>query len=109
MTITKPGKVKNISKKIIGNQSFRLLPGETMAVEGNEKWVQHYIKNGKLERVSEPVSDQETEPVGDTDAGNGSGQPEMKGTDIDSEGTTGEKEKRAGRKNGKATDDAKEV
>lgn len=109
MTITKPGKVRNISKKIIGNQSFRLLPGETMAVEGNEKWVQHYIENRKLERVPEPVLDQKTEPVGDSGTEDGSNQTGKKGTDIDPEETAGEKEKKTGRKSSKAADDAKEV
>ena len=27
-------KIENVSKKIIGNQDFRLLPGETMEVAG---------------------------------------------------------------------------
>ena len=34
-------KVKNVSKKIIGNSQFRLLPGDTMLVTGKEAWVKN--------------------------------------------------------------------
>ncbi len=46
-------KIKNVSKKIIGNQNFRLLPGETMEVQGDELWVKSYLEDKKLEVISE--------------------------------------------------------
>ena len=46
-------KIENVSKKIIGNQDFRLLPGETMEVAGDELWVKDYLAEKKLKAVAE--------------------------------------------------------
>lgn len=46
-------KVKNVSKKVIGNRSFRLLPGESMLVTGDEVWVKNYLDNKKLEIIAD--------------------------------------------------------
>ena len=46
-------KIENVSKKIIGNQDFRLLPGETMEVAGDELWVKDYHAEKKLKAVAE--------------------------------------------------------
>ena len=52
--------IKNVGKKIIGNQTFRLLPGKTMEVKGDELWVKDYMREGKLEEVK-PVKEPEPE------------------------------------------------
>ena len=72
-------KVRNISKKIIGNQSFRLLPGETMEVQGDELWVRDYTAEKKLETIaaaddgeaghSLPFSDEDPGRMDDGEAG----------------------------------------
>lgn len=54
-------RVKNVSKKVIGNQSFRILPGESMDVNGNELWVQMYLADGKL--TEEEIRTEEAESV----------------------------------------------
>lgn len=80
-------KVKNISKKIIGNQSFRLLPGKTMEVQGDELWVRDYTAEKKLETVAadEEAADHSLPPTtqeagrmndGSGQDGSGSGQPD---------------------------------
>ena len=55
-------KVKNVSKKIIGNSQFRLLPGDTMLVTGKEAWVKNYLSEKSIveEKESAPES---VEPV----------------------------------------------
>jgi hypothetical protein len=60
--------VKNISKKIIGNQSFRMLPGETMEVNGGETWVKMYLENGKLQQVLVPEAPASEPASSDGDA-----------------------------------------
>ena len=75
-------KVRNISKKIIGNQSFRLLPGETMEVQGDELWVRDYTAEKKLETIaaaddgkaghSLPFSDEDSGRMDDGSAQNDS-------------------------------------
>lgn len=42
-------KIKNISRKVLGNQSFTLLPGDEMEVEGTELWVKMYKEAGYIE------------------------------------------------------------
>lgn len=44
-------KIKNISKKVIGNERFQLLPGDDMLVAGNEAWVTDYLERKKLEVI----------------------------------------------------------
>ena len=44
-------KIKNISKKIIGNEKFQMLPGGVMAVSGDESWVINYLERKKLEII----------------------------------------------------------
>lgn len=46
-------KVKNVSKKIIGNSQFRLLPGDTMLVTGKEAWVKNYLSEDSIVEVKE--------------------------------------------------------
>lgn len=46
-------RVKNISKKIIGNSQFRLLPGDSMTVTGREAWVRDYLAEKSVEEVPE--------------------------------------------------------
>lgn len=46
-------KIKNISKKIIGNEKFQLLPGEEMVVSGDEAWVKNYLERKKMEVVDQ--------------------------------------------------------
>ncbi len=46
-------KIKNISKKIIGNEKFRLLPGGEMVVSGDEAWVKNYLEGKKIEVVDQ--------------------------------------------------------
>ena len=46
-------KVKNVSKKIIGNSQFRLLPGDTMLVTGKEAWVKNYLSEESIGEVKE--------------------------------------------------------
>ena len=46
-------KVKNVSKKIIGNSLFRLLPGDTMLVTGKEAWVKNYLSEESIVEVKE--------------------------------------------------------
>ena len=46
-------KVKNVSKKIIGNSQFRLLPGDTMLVTGKEAWVKSYLSEESIVEVKE--------------------------------------------------------
>lgn len=46
-------KVKNVSKKIIGNSQFRLLPGDTMLVTGKEAWVKNYLSEKSIVEVKE--------------------------------------------------------
>lgn len=53
-------KVKNVGMKIIGNQSFRLLPGGTMEVTGKELWVTDYLDEGKLKVIED---DKKEEPI----------------------------------------------
>lgn len=55
-------KIKNVSKKIIGNQDFRLLPGETMEVAGDELWVKDYLAEKKLKAVAEEGTETDNEP-----------------------------------------------
>lgn len=50
-------KIKNVGKKIIGNNEFYLLPGETIEVAGTEEWVKMYIGYGNLKEVEEPKSE----------------------------------------------------
>lgn len=50
-------KIKNVGKKIIGNNKFYLLPGETIEVAGTEEWVKMYIGYGNLKEVEEPKSE----------------------------------------------------
>ena len=57
--------IKNVGKKIIGNQTFRLLPGKTMEVKGDELWVKDYMREGKLEEVK-PVKKPEPEKPEET-------------------------------------------
>lgn len=101
-------KVKNISKKIIGSQSFRLLPGETMTVEGDERWVQYYLGNRKLEKVIETVVEPDADEKGEKaeDTGN-TDTDERKSTDENSEDSDPKKTAR-GRKPVKAADEVKE-
>ena len=49
-------KVKNVSKKIIGNSQFRLLPGDTMLVTGKEAWVKNYLSEESIVEVKESAS-----------------------------------------------------
>ena len=68
--------VKNVSRKVIGNANFRLLPGETLKVSENELWVQMYLADGKLQEVkteeqateAEPVANESTENTGEEPA-----------------------------------------
>lgn len=46
-------KVKNVSKKIIGNSQFRLLPGDTMLVTGKEAWVKNYLSEESIVEIKE--------------------------------------------------------
>ena len=46
-------KVTNVSKKIIGNSQFRLLPGDTMLVTGKEAWVKNYLSEESIVEVKE--------------------------------------------------------
>ena len=46
-------KIKNVSKKIIGNSQFRLLPGDTMKVSGKEAWVRDYLAEKAIVEVKE--------------------------------------------------------
>ena len=46
-------KVKNVSKKIIGNSQFRLLPGDTTLVTGKEAWVKNYLSEESIVEVKE--------------------------------------------------------
>ena len=55
-------KVKNVSKKIIGNSQFRLLPGDTMLVTGKEAWVKNYLSEKSIVEVKESVPES-VEPV----------------------------------------------
>ena len=57
--------IKNVGKKIIGNQTFRLLPGKAMEVKGDELWVKDYMREGKLEEVK-PVKKLEPEKPEET-------------------------------------------
>lgn len=50
-------KVKNVSKKIIGNSQFRLLPGDTMKVSGKEAWVRDYLAEKAIVEVKESAPD----------------------------------------------------
>lgn len=53
--------IKNVSKKVIGNQSFRLLPGKTMIVNGDEVWVKNYLDSGKLEVIEKQAATETAE------------------------------------------------
>lgn len=46
-------KIKNVSKKVIGNERFQLLPGGEMEVVGNEAWVNDYLNWKKLEVIAQ--------------------------------------------------------
>lgn len=43
--------IKNVSRKVIGNKEFMLLPGETMEVTGTELWVKMYLAAGLVVEV----------------------------------------------------------
>ena len=64
-------RIKNVSKKVIGNQDFRLLPGESMDVKGDELWVQMYLAEGKLTEVAKPQqkTTEEQPTAGDSEEG----------------------------------------
>ena len=51
-------KVKNVSKKIIGNSQFRLLPGDTMEVTVKEAWVRDYLAEKSIEKVAAKTTKQ---------------------------------------------------
>ncbi|MCD8364446.1 MAG: hypothetical protein LUC83_01275 [Clostridiales bacterium] len=86
-------KIKNVSKKIIGNGAFRLLPGETMEVNGKELWVKRYMDTGKLEKVEEPVSNavKETAEAAETEAATETAETEAATVDATAETTTKKK------------------
>lgn len=65
-------KVKNVGMKIIGNQSFRLLPGGTMEVTGKELWVTDYLDEGKLKVIED---DKREEPIPEANVGEISEEP----------------------------------
>ena len=46
--------IKNVSKKVIGNKEFMLLPGGTMEVTGTELWVKMYLAAGVVVEVTAP-------------------------------------------------------
>ncbi len=46
--------IKNVSRKVIGNKEFMLLPGGTMEVTGTELWVKMYLAAGVVEEVTAP-------------------------------------------------------
>ncbi|MGL5433802.1 MAG: hypothetical protein ACRDBO_00195 [Lachnospiraceae bacterium] len=50
-------RIKNISKKVIGNEKFQLLPGVEMDVVGNEAWVKNYLGRNKLVVVSDTAAE----------------------------------------------------
>lgn len=94
-------KVKNVGMKIIGNQSFRLLPGGTMEVTGKELWVTDYLDEGKLKVIED---DKREEPIPEANVGEISeekkNEPDM---ESDSRDTEEPEKKTAGRrKNQKA-------
>ena len=44
----------NVSRKVIGNKEFMLLPGGTMEVTGTELWVKMYLAAGVVVDVTVP-------------------------------------------------------
>ena len=58
-------KIRNISKKIIGNEKFRLLPGGEMVVSGDEAWVKNYLERKKMEVIEQGAPTTATLDVGD--------------------------------------------
>lgn len=46
-------RIKNISKKVIGNEKFQMLPGSEMEVVGDETWVKDYLNWKKLEVITQ--------------------------------------------------------
>lgn len=46
-------RIKNISKKVIGNEKFQLLPGDEMEVVGDETWVNDYLNWKKLQVITQ--------------------------------------------------------
>ena len=46
--------IKNVSRKVIGNKEFMLLPGGTMEVTGTELWVKMYLAAGVVVEVTAP-------------------------------------------------------
>lgn len=64
-------RIKNVSKKVIGNQEFRLLPGESMDVKGDELWVQMYLAEGKLTESAklQQKTTEEQPTAGDSEEG----------------------------------------
>ena len=46
--------IKNVSRKVIGNKEFMLLPGGTIEVTGTELWVKMYLAAGVVEEVTAP-------------------------------------------------------
>lgn len=46
--------IKNVSRKVIGNKEFMLLPGGTMEVTGTELWVKMYLAAGVVVDVTVP-------------------------------------------------------
>ena len=44
--------IKNVSRKVIGNKEFMLLPGGTMEVTGTELWVKMYLAAGVVVEVT---------------------------------------------------------
>lgn len=94
-------KVKNVGMKIIGNQSFRLLPGGTMEVTGKELWVTDYLDEGKLKVIED---DKKEEPIPEASAEEISKEKKNEpDTESDSRDTEEPEKKTAGRrKNQKA-------
>lgn len=107
-------RVKNVSRKVIGNQEFRLLPGESMEVERDALWVQMYLSEGKLIEVEAEKLQQETggeqiqaEDNADADEEKAKNQTEnVKASAESDEGadTTVEGRKKGGRKKSEAAE-----
>ena len=57
--------IKNVSRKVIGNKEFMLLPGGTMEVTGTELWVKMYLAAGVVVEVTAP-QDTPAETKGNT-------------------------------------------
>jgi|GEM_PF-3292452 len=58
-------KIRNISKKIIGNEKFQLLPGEEMVVSGDEAWVENYLERKNMEVIEQGAPTAVTPDGGD--------------------------------------------